>query len=143
MDWLKQNWLKLVREYRFLLIFVAIILVLVLFVFDIGINSNYFIRRNFNNAFMLRVTGDCQAFREYTNVSQDAWLQRCESEKKRSTMPIKSFHVLRISHSFFSNKAFIQVELTKDNIETGKVLTYTASYDLKKVGMTWKINDFK
>lgn len=134
--------MTLLKKYWILLLGVFVILILVLFVFDLGINSNYFIKRDFSKAFTFRITGDCQAFQKYTDIKPDDWLQRCENEKKHIEGPIESFKILNISHNLFSNKAFLQIEITRYNLITEKMDTYPASYDLRDTGITWKIDVF-
>lgn len=108
------------------------------FILDIGINSKYFIEKDFNNAFQYRVTGDCDAFASYINVDEKGWKERCESEKTQDVASIREFKIQNISHKFLSNRAFLQVELTRKTAD--KDNAYSASYEMMKVGFGWRIN---
>ena len=124
----------------------AVILILVfagLFLADIGINSKFFIKKHFNQAFQYRVTGDCTSFIGYVYQDSEKWNERCEKEKSRETEPIRKFEIQAVTHKFGSNKAFLQAELTR-NIKTKEDYTYSASYEMKKSDLTWKImNEIK
>lgn len=123
------------------------ILVALLFLVDIGINNKFFIKKDFNNAFNYRTAGDCDAFIKFVNKDINRWKEDCEKEKSNSDkmQPIRSFEIQKISTSFGSNRAFLQVELKRNysnNIEL-KEGTYSVNYELQKVGLTWKIDQEK
>ena len=126
----------------FVLGIAAAFLVLVfagLFLFDIGINSKFFIKKDFNQAFQYRTTGDCNAFANYVYRDTQKWKERCEEEKTQDKEPIRNFEVQQISHKFLSDRAFLQVELTR-NFETKKDYSYSVNYEMKKDGLKWKID---
>jgi len=113
-----------------------------LFFIDIGINSKYFIKKNFNQAFQYRSTGDCNSFADYLNRDTEDWRSTCEKEKTdKSSRPIRRFTIQNISHKIGSNRAFLQVELTR-NIE-GKDYSYSVNYEMRKIGLIWKIDQEK
>ena len=109
------------------------------FIIDLGINSKFFIKRNFNQAFTYRVTGDCDAFANYFSLGVEKWNERCEEEKSRDKEPIRNFQIQNISHRFGSNRAFLQVELTR-NVSGKEDYSYSVNYEMKKFGFDWKIN---
>jgi len=114
---------------------------------NIGVNNNFFIKRDFNKAFNYRTAGDCDAFTKYINKDVDKWKADCEKEKSNSNeiQPIRSFEIQKISNSFGSSRAFLQVELKRNysnSIEL-KEGTYSVNYELQKVGLTWKIDQEK
>ena len=110
-----------------------------LFLFDIGINSKFFIKRDFNQAFQYRTTGDCNSFANYVYRDTQKWKERCEEEKAINTEPIRNFEVQQITHKFLSDRAFLQVELTRNN-GTQEDYSYSVSYEMKKDGLKWKID---
>lgn len=116
----------------FILIFVSLLFV------DIGINSKFFIKKDFNQAFQYRLTGDCDSFLDY--IYRDVrWEERCQKEKSHDNEPIKEFKIKQISHKFLSDRAFLQVELTR-NVGSKENYTYSANYEMKKDGFRWKID---
>jgi len=130
---------------KYLLIYGIIVLVMMLifvlvasFIVDFGINSKFFIRKDFNQAFLYRTTGDCDAFASYLNRDVEEWKERCKREKNHDEKPIRDFTIQNISHNFGSDRAFLQVEL-KRNIE-GKDYSYSVNYEMKKVRFNWKID---
>jgi len=120
------------------------VLVLVLaglFLVSIGINSKFFIKKQFNQAFEYRSTGDCNSFANYLYQDVDEWRSTCEKEKAHDAEPIRHFTVQNISHEFGSGRAFLQVELTRN--AKGKDYTYSVNYEMKKDGLKWKIDQEK
>jgi hypothetical protein len=120
------------------------ILVLVfagLFIVDIGINSKFFIQKHFNQAFQYRSTGDCNSFVNYLYRDVEKWRSTCEKEKAHDAQPIRIFTIQNITHKFGSDRAFLQVELTR-NVK-GKDYTYSVNYEMKKAGLKWKIDQEK
>jgi len=107
------------------------------------INSKLYIKNNFNKAFTYRITGDCKSFVEfiYPNDEEwkDAWLLRCFEEKNQENEPIRKFTVNSISHKFFSNEAFLQVNLTRNN-DSNKAYDYSANCLLKRNKLNWYIS---
>ncbi len=110
-----------------------------LFFVDIGINSKFFIKRDFNKAFQYRLTGDCDSFLVYVNRDIEKWKERCEEEKSEDKEPIRRFKIQQISHKFFSGRAFLQIEVTR-NILGKEDFTYSVNYEMVKSGLDWKID---
>ena len=108
-----------------------------LFLIDIGINSKFFIKKDFNQAFQHRTTGDCASFADYLYRDAEKWYSTCEKEKARNAEPIRNFTIQNISHKSGSDRAFLQVELTRNKD------TYSVNYEMKKTGLKWKINQEK
>lgn len=122
---------------KFIIKFTIIFLVLIfvgLFFVDIGINSNFFIKKHFNQAFKYRITGDCESFLNYIYSDNQKWKERCKYEKNKEKDPIRVFFIKEISHNFFSDRSFLQVELTRSKTP------YTINYEMKKDGLLWKID---
>lgn len=114
-----------------------------LFIVDVGINSKFFVKKYFHQAFQYRVTGDCAAFVQYVYQDSEQWNERCEKEKSKEKEPIKKFEIKTVTYKFGSDKAFLQAELTR-NIKTKEDYTYSASYEMKKMGLKWRImNEIK
>ena len=113
-----------------------------LFLIDIGINSKFFIEKHFNQAFQYRSTGDCDSFANYLYRGVEKWRSTCEKEKAHDAQPIRTFVIQNITHKFGSNRAFLQVELTRRNAK-GKDYTYSVNYEMKKAGLKWKIDQEK
>ncbi len=79
-----------------------------LFLIDIGINSKFFIKRDFNQAFQYRTAGDCASFADYLYRDVEKWNSTCEKEKTdRHAEPIRNFTIQNISHKFGSDRAFL------------------------------------
>lgn len=116
-----------------------IVVLLGLFILDFGINSKYFIKKHFNNAFLARTTGNCSLFAEYLNEGINEWVDRCEDEKKREGNPIGNFVIKSISHEFLSDRAFLQVQLTR-NRTFEEDYDYLVNYEMRKNGFIWKID---
>ena len=112
-----------------------------LFLIDIGINSKFFIKRDFNQAFQYRTAGDCASFTDYLYRDVEKWNSTCEKEKAHSAKPIRNFTIQNISHRFGSDRAFLQVELTRNYEDKDEM--YSVNYEMKKVGLKWKINQEK
>ena len=112
-----------------------------LFLIDIGINSKFFIEKHFNQAFQYRSTGDCDSFANYLYRDVEKWRSTCEKEKAHDTQPIRAFTIQNITHKFGSDRAFLQVELTRS--VKSKDYTYSVSYEMKKAGLKWKIDQDK
>ncbi|MDP3882532.1 MAG: hypothetical protein Q8Q48_00555 [Candidatus Staskawiczbacteria bacterium] len=112
-----------------------------LFLIDLGINSKFFINKHFTKAFEYRSTGDCNSFANYLYQDVDEWRSTCEKEKVHDAEPIRYFIVQNVSHKFGSDRAFLQVELTRN--AKGKDYTYSISYEMKKDGLRWKIDQEK
>ena len=123
-----------------LLTFLMIIIVLYfLFVFDIGINSSYFIKRDFNIAFLARKTGNCNLFKEYIYTDKDKWGEQCIQEKDMKLPSIEEFSIKEITIN--RDSAFLQTNLKREIIsaislnlskEQIEIIEkgYTANYDL-------------
>ncbi|MFH1968455.1 MAG: hypothetical protein ABIJ84_03655 [bacterium] len=85
------------------------------FIIDLGINSKFFIKKDFNQAFLYRTTGDCDAFTYYLNSDIESWKERCQKEKNHDKEPIRDFSIQKVSHNFGNDRAFLQVELKRNN----------------------------
>jgi hypothetical protein len=121
------------------LLVLLILFIIAFFFIDIGINSKFFIKNAFNNSFEYRVSGDCVAFSNSLNRDKDKWKTICEKEKSYSdATPIRKFRIQNISYKFGSDRAFLQVELTR--LVSEKDYSYSANYEMKKVGFFWKID---
>lgn len=101
------------------------------FILDIGLNSKYFVKRDFNKAFLARKTGDCDTFITYIINDIDSWRQRCINEKDRAPRsfvgrhtPISNFEIVDITTK--KNTAFVQAELTRDEDP------YHVNYDMER-----------
>ena len=132
---IKKNW----KILSLLTLSVVIIVLYFLFVFDIGINSSYFIKRDFNIAFLARKTGNCNLFKEYIYIDKDKWGERCIQEKDQESPSIKEFSIKEITIN--GDLAFLQANLKKEilpkfsfalNKEQIKIIEegYAANYDL-------------
>jgi len=101
----------------------------ILFILDIGLNSKYFAKRDFNTAFHARTTGNCDKFITYiVQEYKDEWLDRCLEEKNRNAaVPIDQYEVKSISQN--DNRAFLQVELARTSASEG-TFTYTVNYEM-------------
>lgn len=137
--------MKKFNESQIFVISVAILVLVLIFIgsflIDIGINSKYFIEKRFNQAFQYRVTGDCDSFANYIYRDVEKWRSTCEREKANKDKPIRNFKIQNISHKLGSNRAFLQIELTRTI--SGKDYIYSVSYEMKKVGLKWKIDQEK
>ncbi|MFC1630051.1 hypothetical protein ACFL06_00755 [Patescibacteria group bacterium] len=120
---IKKNW-----KVTIISIFIIILLsTYFLFVLDIGINSKYFVRRDFNNAFLYRKTGNCTVFKGYFLKDVEKWGERCIQEKDKEGNPIKDFSIKDITVE--GNTAFLQVELVRDIPELQLEQEKKADYD--------------
>lgn len=98
--------------------------------------GKFFIKRTFEKAFFYRTVGNCDVFVEYMAVNKDKWLKRCIKEKERdNTIPIKDFEVLRVNYIRPQKKAFLQVQLTREE------KSYILNYEMIKTGTKWKITN--
>ncbi len=130
---------------KLIIVFVVVLIIasvfIMLFLFDVGINSKFFIGRDFNSAFQYRISGDCAAFSTYFNRDNDAWKNTCEKEKNHDSIePIRNFKIQNISHKFGSDRAFLQIELTRFNDVDNKDYSYSVNYEMSKIGFIWKID---
>ena len=125
------------------------VLISFFFIYDIGLNSRYFIQRDFRNAFLYRQTGNCDGFKSYHLQDADAWFERCVKEKtKDDGFPIKSFKIEEISID--GNKAFLQVELERDAYAVAAALAekghklpeggYLVTYTMERINGHWFFN---
>lgn len=110
-----------------------------LFLIDIGINSKFFIKNDFETAFEYLLTGDCNSFNNFLYEGGDeSW---CKNLHDIDGAEIKSFEIQGLSHKFGSDKAFLNVELTF--VSEGKEKTYIANKQMQKVNFRWKIIQLK
>lgn len=116
-------------------IFLVCLSMTLLFTVDFGVNSKYFIKKTFNNAFNYRITWDCISFGKYFVEDWWKWATRCDNERRVSW--INTFSIKKITHNFRSNTAFLQAELTRNWNKS----PYTASYELKRIDWRWLINN--
>lgn len=116
------------------LICFLIIVIFFLFFYDIGVNSTFFVKKDFTSAFLFRKTGNCDGFATYVEVDQYKWLEKCLEEKNNesSTLPIKKFKITEVTIS--GNKAYLQVELQR-----GKD-AYYVNYQMIRSYGKWFIN---
>jgi len=105
---IKKNW----KFFSCILGILTLMILYFLFVYDIGINSAYFIKRDFQNAFLARKTGNCDLFKEYIYTDKDKWGERCIKEKDGDDAPIKEFIIKDITIK--KDHAFLQVHLKRD-----------------------------
>lgn len=122
-------------------IIVISVILYFLFVFDVGINSKYFVQRDFDNAFLYRKTGNCTAFKSYLLRDVEKWGERCIKENDRDYPPIENFLIKDISIN--RDSAFLQVELERNyrgSVETLELLkeleglekSYLVTYTLQR-----------
>lgn len=134
--------------YKYILIFLAIIIFIFSFLVNIGINNSYFIRKDFSQAFLARQTGNCYKFKYFVSQDKDNWFERCEEEKKGISDGIRKFEIKEITVD--GNLAFLQVEIQRDLYKTKLDLSeaghklpdggYLVDYQMRKIGMRWFIN---
>jgi len=108
----------------FSIIVIIFIIPYFLFILDIGINSKYFIRKDFNNAFLSRKTGNCSVFKKYIIRDVEKWGERCIKEKDREYPLIKLFSIKEITIN--KNLAFLQTELERDSE------SYLVTYNMQR-----------
>jgi len=111
----------------FSIIVIIFIIPYFLFILDIGINSKYFVRKDFNSIFLARKTGNCAIFKEYITRDIEKWGERCITEKDRNYPQIKSFSIKEITID--NNLAFLQVELERDTEESH---FYLVTYNMQR-----------
>ncbi len=148
-----------------LLLSVVLLLIIICFCYfllDLDLISKFFVKRDFNNAFLARQTGNCDEFEKYFLLPSpnDLLNLALGGEKEINTTPllaywckiekdsggsIKNFKVLNITIN--SDRAYLQIELKKDNYfeyldmakkghkppESG----YLVNYEMKKVDGRW------
>lgn len=135
---------KINKSFVLGLLSIAIFFILLgIFGVDVGINSKYFIKKDFTNAFIYRVTGDCGSFGEYINHDIEKWKDTCEKEKSNENPGIRYFKIQNISHRFDSNRAFLQIELTRRSTTKNEDYVYSVNYEMRKIGLRWKIDQDK
>ena len=134
-----------IKKHFWIILSIVIIIGFILlfsFVLDVGINSKHFIKRDFNKAFHYRITGDCNAFLNYIYRDIDNWKETCENQKYNPTKGIREFKIQNISHQILSDRAFLQVELTR--LSGKEDVSYSVNYEMRKDGFLWKIDqDYK
>ncbi len=115
----------------------AIVFSYFLFVLDVGLNSTYFVERDFNRAFRARMAGNCTLFSEYIAAHQTEWTTRCEGKMDA----IENFSITGISVD--KNKAFVGAVL-KRGVDTRAryemVRDITGSSFLGLPATRWYIN---
>jgi len=123
-------------------IFVAVLVLLIVMIYffsniDVGLFGKYFIKKDFEIAFLARQTGNCEKFVSYMLIDRNNWLEKCEKERDGKTDPIKDFIIQKITID--GNNAFLQVELRRDIYRLPEV-GYLVNYQMKKQGNKWFIN---
>lgn len=114
-------------------IIIILALVYFLFLFDIGLNSKYFVSKDFNNLFKYRQTGNCESF--LNNISEnyrDKWEVKCLFERQGAN-PLEYFEIKEISIA--KDLAYLQVELDRDYTDSDKENdehSYVASYEMRR-----------
>jgi hypothetical protein len=106
---------KIKKTWKFIIplgLLASVTILYFLFIFDIGINTSYFIKRDFTTAFLARKTGNCDLFIEYIYTDKEKWRERCIKEKDGDASPIKEFFIKEITTK--GNLAFLQVHLKRD-----------------------------
>lgn len=121
--------------------FIFIIVVFFSYFYDIGLNSKYFVKKDFSQAFLLRQTGNCEEFVKYINKDWANWVSRCYEEKNNinDTIPINSFAVKQITIN--SNRSFLQVEIKRINTDF-KEYSYIVNYEMVRSRGGWLIDKF-
>ena len=137
-----------IKENKLLLTIFGVIvfglLVFFLYFYDIGLNSKYFVRKDFSKAFLLRQTGNCEEFVKYINQDWANWVSRCYGEKNR-VLPsqIKSFEVKQITTN--GGRSFLQVEIQRDSprleiLLKDELSPYVVNYEMKRINGRWLID---
>lgn len=123
---------KINKSFTFIIkILIITIFISGLFLIDIGINSQFFIKKNFNQAYKYLITGDCDSYTNYVLDINDNIKEEHSYCKKGYVTKI---NILNITHRLGSNLAFLQVKYTFDDKST-----YIISKGMKKDGFMWKI----
>ncbi|GEM_PF-1458602 len=140
MTLLKENWFRRgnVKNKGFLLLFLELLILgtlafYFLRVSDIGITTEWFVKRDFTKAFQARMAGNCDKFGEYiVSRYRERWVERCLDEKRsrNDLIPIGYFEIKEISMN--GDKAFLQVALTR-RTPKGENSSYDANYEMKKL----------
>jgi hypothetical protein len=108
------------------------------FVVDVGVNSKFFIRRDFNKAMNYLVAGDCESYKRYFYNGNDNGL----CEKKFESVKIQSIIARVITHNFGSDTAFLQAELSVISTKSGKEVAMPFRFKMKKDWFAWKIEEW-
>ncbi|MDP2926943.1 MAG: hypothetical protein Q8N65_02305 [bacterium] len=130
---------KIKRNWKIILVYGSVIILLglyLLFVLDIGISSKYFIKRDFNNAFLYRKTGNCTMFKSYLLRDIEKWGETCIEENDGDGPAIKSFSIKDISVN--GDSAFLQVELERSPTVEIRVLQVTG--EIKDFEKAYSVN---
>ncbi len=107
-----------------------------LFLIDIGINSKFFIKKDFETAFEYLLTRDCISFNNYLYSGGDEnW---CKGLHDIDGAQIKSFEIQNLSYKFGSNQAFLNIQITA--MAEGEEKIFMMNLQMKKVGLKWKID---
>jgi len=126
---------KFLQQNLRLILSVAILAIPILYVtlvLDIGINSKYFIKRDFNRAFLARKTGNCELFKSYIHNEKDKWGERCVNEKDGKSIPIAEFSIKEVTVN--GKDAFTQVQLLRDISPSIKIKLTEAQIEAVKEG---------
>lgn len=116
----------------------AVLLVVIFtgsFLVDVGINSNFFIKKDFNSAFGFLLSGDCVSFNNYLYSGGDE--NYCKKVLEYKDAKLKSFTILNLSHALGSDEAFLNIQLKY--ITNGIEKTDIIHQQMRKVGYSWKI----
>jgi len=105
------------------------------------INSNFYIKYNFEKAFSYFMTGDCETFLNYIDPIQNDdnyWSNICIKEKNETNDQLKEIKDIIISNKFLSKDAFLQANFV--TIYFYKEKNNLVKYQLKRDGLKWKIS---
>jgi len=124
---------KIVKNKLSLVITIIFLVLLAFFTsfYDIGLNSKYFVKKDFTEAFLLRQTGDCEEFVKYLNQDWANWDLRCYQEKS-SVNSIKNFKIKNITIN--GARSFLQVELLRNKD------SYVVNYEMVRSKGRWFID---
>jgi len=120
---IKKKW----KSILFTLVVASLMLSYFLFVFDISLNSKYFVKRDFSKAFLYRKTGNCALFKTYLIEDAGSWEQKCLEEKRLDSPPIKDFYIKDITIT--QDSAFLQVALSRSS--TGEIKALELKGEIK------------
>lgn len=125
-----------IKKYWWIILIVVFIILVVLyfsFILDIGINSKYFIKKDFIAALTNRKTGNCTAFKSYLLKDIEEWGKRCIDENNLDNPQIKEFSIRDISIN--GDSAFLQIDLERSPTAqmrllkaTGELKNYESKY---------------
>ena len=127
------------KSLSFTIGFVFIVLVVFFtYFYDIGLNSKYFVKKDFSQAFLLRQTGNCEEFVKYINKDWANWVSRCYEEKgNNDAAPINTFTIKEVTVN--GNRSFLQVEIKRNDVDF-KEYSYMVNYEMVRSKGGWLID---